>query len=240
MIAAVTFDFWNTLVHIPPRTMSQARHQAVSAACADCGVEVGEARLGTALEEVGLRYQRFWEEGRHLHPDESAEMLTRAIGVEGVARERVAEAFLGAGRNTDLAVTAPGLEPCLRTLHKRGVRLGIVCDVVFMRGEALRELLADLGLLTYFSGWGFSDEVGCYKPAPKIFEAALESLQVRPQEALHVGDLKRTDVAGGASLGMKTSRYRGIHDDPEDVTGVEAEFVIDDYVELTGIVERLR
>jgi len=239
MIKAVTFDFWNTLAHVSPSTMDAARRRAVAGACADCGVEVESVLLTAALDEVGLQYQRFWEEGRHFHPDEGAEMLVRVLGIEEFARQQVAEAFLGAGREVDLML-APDLEPCLRTLQGQGIRLGIVCDVVYMGGDVLRELLEDKDLLRFFSGWGFSDEVGSYKPAPEIFEATLGALGVKPQEALHVGDLRRTDIAGAASLGMKASRYRGLYDDPDHADGLEAEFVIDNHSALPELVERLR
>ncbi|MGN6558630.1 MAG: HAD family hydrolase, partial [Solirubrobacterales bacterium] len=84
-----------------------------------------------------------------------------------------------------------------------------------------------------------SDETGHYKPAPQSFEAALSSLGVRPEEAIHVGDLRRTDVAGAAALGMRTVRYRGMHDDADTESGVEADFVVASHAELVEVVERL-
>ena len=210
MIEAVTFDFWNTIATVPPGAMSAARERGVAAACASHDVEVEAELLVEALEGVGLDWERSWAEGRHLHPREAAEQLVRALGVEGAAREMVAEAFLGAGREVELEF-APGIRPCLEALRERGLRLGIVCDVGFSGGELLRELLAAEGLLEFFDGWGFSDEVGHYKPAPQIFEAALAALRVEPKEAVHVGDLRRTDVAGSAALGMKSVRYRGMN-----------------------------
>jgi putative hydrolase of the HAD superfamily len=236
MVKAVTFDFWNTIARVPPDTMTEARRQAVAAACEQCAVEVEAERLAASLEEVGSRYQRSWEAGRHFHPREGAEMLIRALGVEGAARELVAEAFLTAGREAEL-VPAPNLEPCLAALREREIRLGIVCDAGFTGGALLRGLLERQGLLGYFSGWGFSDEVGHYKPAPQIFETALEALGAQPGEAMHVGDLRRTDVAGAAALGMRTGRYRGMHDDAE--AGVEADFVFDDHLELIDVIDGL-
>ena len=97
----------------------------------------------------------------------------------------------------------------------------------------------DKGLLDRFSGWGFSDEVGHYKPAPQIFEAALAALGAEPEEAMHVGDLRRTDIAGAAALGMRTARYRGLHDDPDLESGPEAELVLDSHLELPEALPRL-
>lgn len=238
MIEAVTFDFWNTIATVPPGAMSAARERGVAAACASHDVEVEAELLVEALEGVGLDWERSWAEGRHLHPDEAAESLVRTLGVEGAAREMVVEAFLGAGREVELEF-APGIGPCLAALRERGLRLGIVCDVGFSGGELLRELLDAEGLLRHFVGWGFSDEVGHYKPAPQIFEAALSALGAEPARALHVGDLRRTDIAGGSALGMRTVRYRGMNAEGDAEDGVEADVVLDSHKELPDAIALL-
>jgi len=234
-IRAVTFDFWNTIAAEPPGTMSEARRQAIAAACAQCGVEVEAERLATSLEEVSRTHHSSWSQGTHFHPREAAAMLVRALGLEGAAEELVAEAFLTAGRGAELRL-APAIAECLAELDARGVRLGIVCDAGFTGGALLREHLDRVGLLDRFSGWAFSDEVGHYKPSPQIFEAALGALEVDPAAALHIGDLRRTDIAGAAAVGMRTVRYRALQDDPDP--GVEADFVLDDHRELPPLVER--
>lgn len=230
-LKAVTFDFWNTIATVPPGAMNEARKRGIRAACEGHGVEVEAELLVAGLKEVGLNWERSWADGKHLHPREAAETLVRSLGIDGAAREMVAEAFLGAGREVELEF-APGIRPCLEALEERGFRMGIVCDVGFSGGELLRELLAEEGLLDYFGGWGFSDEVGHYKPAPQIFEAALEMLGARPEEALHVGDLRRTDIVGAAALGMKTVRYRGMNPEGDSEAGREADRVIDSHADL--------
>jgi FMN hydrolase / 5-amino-6-(5-phospho-D-ribitylamino)uracil phosphatase len=238
VVKAVTFDFWNTIATVPPGAMNEARKRGIRAACEGHGVEVEAELLVASLEEVGLSWERSWAAGKHIHPREAAEAVVRSLGIEGAAREMVAEAFLGAGREVELEF-APAIQPCLESLKERRIQIGIVCDVGFSGGELLRELLAEEGLLDYFSGWGFSDEVGHYKPAPQIFEAALEMLGAQPEEALHVGDLRRTDVAGAAALGMGTVRYRGMNPEGDSEAGAEADFVVDSHLELLEVVQRL-
>jgi HAD superfamily hydrolase (TIGR01509 family) len=235
-IEAVTFDFWNTIVHEPPGTMGEARRRAVAAACEEGGAEVEAERLVASLEEVGRTHHASWAQGTHFAPRQAAEMLVRALGVEGAAEELVAEAFLNAGRGAELTL-APHVAECLAELDGRGVRLGIVCDAGFTGGALLREFLDGAGLLGHFGGWAFSDEVGHYKPSLQIFEAALGALGAEPAAAIHIGDLRRTDVAGAAAVGMTTVRYRALQDDPDP--GVEADYVIDDHRELPPLVERL-
>jgi putative hydrolase of the HAD superfamily len=237
-VKAVTFDFWNTIACEPPGTMAEARQRAVAAACEDCDLEVEAELLAASLEEVASSYHRSWSAGTHFHPRQGAEMLIRALGIEGAAEEMVAEAFLTAGRGASLDLS-PDIRPCLATLSEREVRLGIVCDVGFTGGELLREFLDREGLLENFSGWAFSDEVGHYKPSPQIFEAALDPLGAKPAEAVHVGDLRRTDIAGARGVGMRTVRYRALNDDSGGEGGEEAEFVVDSHSELPGLVARI-
>jgi putative hydrolase of the HAD superfamily len=239
VIEAVTFDFWNTIARVPTGAMTEARQRGIAAALRSSEIEVEADLMLDALRRVGLDWEQAWAQGRHLPPHEAAAELVRHLGVEGAAREMVAEAFLGAGREVELEL-APGIGAALEALAEREIRLGIVCDVGFSGGELLRELLDREGLLSRFSGWAFSDEVGHYKPAPEIFEAALAALGAEPGEALHVGDLRRTDVAGAAAHGMRTVRYRGMNDEGEGDSGPEAEFVLDSHAELVEVVERLR
>lgn len=238
MITAVTFDFWNTIAYASPGALTEARHRAVAAACHSCGAEVDAAVLAATLDEAALRWECSWSEGIHLHPRDAAVMVATSLGVDDASREAVAEAFLGAAREASVELS-PGIRRCLEALSEREIGIGIVCDVGFSGGELLRGLLERKGLLAHFDGWGFSDEVGHYKPAPQIFEAALEALGAPPKESMHVGDLRRTDVAGAAALGMRTARYRGLHDDQDPDDKIEAEFLLDSHDELPAVIDRL-
>lgn len=236
-IEAVTFDFWNTIAVEPvPGSISEARRAAVLAACGSCGVEVDPERLAGHVTTVIRDREAAWSEGVHVSPEEGARRLVAALGLEEEAGAAVAEAFLGVGRGAELGL-APGIGATLERLRAAGLTLGIVCDAGFTGGAILREFLASQGLLEHFSGWGFSDEVGAYKPAPEIFEAALSMLGAEPAAAVHVGDLRRTDVAGSRAVGMRSVRYRGLADDLGP--GPEADFVTDDHGELPALLAAL-
>jgi FMN phosphatase YigB (HAD superfamily) len=236
-IEAVTFDFWNTIARVPPGAMSEVRRRAVAAACEESGAEVEAELLARTLEEVSSRYQRSWEAGEHFHPDQGVEMLVGALGVEGAAREAVGEAFLTAARRCEIGL-APDVDFALGALRERGIRSGIVCDVGFSGGEQLRAVLDDKGLLEHFSGWAFSDEVGHYKPSPEIFRHALAALSAAPERAVHVGDLKRTDVAGAKAMGMIAVRYRGVADDAA-AAGPEGDHVLDRHADFGALLQRI-
>lgn len=72
--------------------------------------------------------------------------------------------------------------------------------------EIQRRKVAALGIS------GFVDEVLCAeecgapqgKPAPQVFRAALQRLNVRPERAVFVGDDRQADIDGASAVGMKT------------------------------------
>ena len=87
---------------------------------------------------------------------------------------------------------------CLRDLSGQ-TRLGLVTNGA---ADDQRESLAWLGLTGYFDAIVVSAEVGLAKPDAAIFEVALDQLGLRPEDAWHVGDSLRTDVAGARAAGI--------------------------------------
>ena len=53
-----------------------------------------------------------------------------------------------------------------------------------------------------------SDQIGIAKPNIKIYQRALDSLQILPSEALYVGDNPLTDIDPPNEIGMITVRHR--------------------------------
>ena len=61
-----------------------------------------------------------------------------------------------------------------------------------------------LKLDAYFSFGYSSASVGAAKPAPQMFQAALNHVNANPHESVHVGDHLVDDVQGAADVGMHT------------------------------------
>jgi putative hydrolase of the HAD superfamily len=128
-----------------------------------------------------------------------------------------------------------GARDLLATLRERGVRTALICDTGLTPGRVVRQHLERHGLLEHLELQAFSDEVGVPKPRPEIFCAALEPLAVAPGRSVHVGDLKRTDVAGGRNAGMLTVRITDRHDDTSHLA--EADGVVASHATLAeGLV----
>jgi putative hydrolase of the HAD superfamily len=78
--------------------------------------------------------------------------------------------------------------------------------------------------------------VGAYKPDEVIFDHALGTLGNPPADRVaHVGDLRRTDVAGALGMGMTAIRYAGVFDDPPE-NGPDATFTVHDYAQLPELL----
>jgi len=91
------------------------------------------------------------------------------------------------------------VRPALEDLRKRGLRLGIVSNW----DSRLRRICEGLGLDRYLDFIVISAEAGVRKPDPRIFEKALSAAGVRPDEAIHVGDLLEEDVEGARRAGLR-------------------------------------
>ncbi|MCW3979263.1 MAG: HAD family hydrolase, partial [Candidatus Bathyarchaeota archaeon] len=102
----------------------------------------------------------------------------------------------------DLPPLTEGVMETLEALESR-YKLGIISDSGITPGGVTREVLRDRGILDFFASTVFSDEVGLCKPHEAMFGTALRELGAGPAEAIHVGDMLRTDVAGSKAMGMK-------------------------------------
>lgn len=83
---------------------------------------------------------------------------------------------------------------------KKGYLLGIISDG---RSDVQRGKLKACGILDLFDTVVISGDIGREKPAPEIFQKALDSLHVQAEESVYVGDIFLKDVIGAWRMGMK-------------------------------------
>lgn len=108
--------------------------------------------------------------------------------------------------------------PTLEWLRGRGVRLAALTNRSH-GGAAFLEELRREGLLDYFDAVVSSDQVGYRKPHPRIFERALEVLDLPAEECAHVGDRLGADVAGARRVGMFAIWMRRLRPSDEQPSG---------------------
>jgi putative hydrolase of the HAD superfamily len=235
VIEAVTFDYWNTLFSEERGHLRGRRLEAWAGILEGAGFALERGYLDAVFDSSWERFNQAWLDNRQYLVSQAANDVVDALGLvipEDVRTELV-DAFTSAGQGATLHLT-PNIGACLRALDAAGVRIGIICDVGMTPSVQLREHLRDRGLLELFDHWSFSDEVGVYKPAAEIFAHALDGLGVRAERAAHVGDLRRTDVAGARAAGMTSVRYTGIFDDDSDTE--DADHLVADHADLPGVL----
>ncbi len=255
MIQAITFDFWDTIAiddsDEPKRaalglsSKADARIQLFAEHVTARHPEVSYTQAAAAYHWSNQRFRQDWHE----------EHRTPAV----VSRVRYAYEYLGLdpapGQYASLVNEvdelvraieemevrippdfAPGVHQALAILA-RDYELGIISDTIHTHGRGLRHLLAQQGLLRYFSHFIFSDEVGASKPSPLVFRRAMNAFGLGASQIVHVGDRESNDVIGPLAVGMRAVLFTGIVDRGGDHTRANA--VCRSYADLPAIVRRL-
>jgi putative hydrolase of the HAD superfamily len=224
MIKAIVFDVDNTLVDFTK--WKNAAVDAAIVAMIDAGLDLTPEQAHEKIYEV---YERKGIEYQEVFDDFLVEVLGhidhRVLAAGIVSYRRAREGALVAYPHVNLA---------LLRLFRMRLKLAVVSDAprlpVWMR-------LVQLGVDNFFDVVVTFDDTGVRKPAPEPFRKALELLQVRPDEAVMVGDWAERDIIGAKELGMHTVFARYGDTFGTKVSG--ADFEIGDVLELIPIIERL-
>ncbi len=92
----------------------------------------------------------------------------------------------------------PETASTLTRLKARDLELGIISNF----DSRLFTVMRGLGIADAFDTMTISSLAQAAKPAPQIFQIALEKHAVDPEEALHIGDSLRDDVEGATKAGL--------------------------------------
>jgi putative hydrolase of the HAD superfamily len=232
---AVTFDCWGTLIFEPDgRAAHLRRLEMLSRTAEGAGLGADAETIRAALHTAWARHLDLWQECVASGSREMAGWALAELGLDDEeAAERLGSAFAEASLTSEIA-TLEGARASLHRLADAGVRRALVCDTGFSPGRVVRELLDREGLLELLEVCIFSDEAGVPKPHPSVFHSALEPLGADPHQAVHVGDLRRTDVAGARAAGMVTVRISWHHDDRSDLP--EADAVVESHRHLLEVL----
>jgi putative hydrolase of the HAD superfamily len=210
---------------------------AVQRLTATLGLTPSERDLLDAYEASGAEAHRWWkDEHRGYTTGERIRWMLRQLGSErpedcehvAQACQAVDEALL---RHPPTLV--PGAAETVRALAGR-FPLAIISDTGFASGLAQDVLLERDGLLEFFPVRIYSMDIGHAKPRREPFEAAVRARGVDPGEAMHVGDIERTDVRGALGAGLRAVRCDVV---PRRRGSSAAELVIREYGELEEYLE---
>ena len=241
MLKAVTFDFWETLVHDSPENLHAQRRlriEALHRALGRAGRSLAEAEVEEAYDRSeGVLIERFWSRDRDPIIAEQVRLVleTASPGVAETLTPALFEETI-AGYIEPVLRLPPALQPgaaeAVRALAARGITLGVVSNTGRTPGVVLRRVLERHDLLRHFSVASYSDEVGYRKPDAEIFRQTLAALGIEAVQAAHVGDNPVADVRGAQGAGM-----RGVHYAAQGAPGApHADLIV---THLGDLVDRL-
>ena len=247
MIETISFDLWDTLIvddsDEPKRARLGKPPKNVERVDLVYRALAAEQPFSRELVEVACAtanagFKRVWH-------DQAVTWTVRerlAVILEGLGRalpaERLAELVQ---RLEDMEVEVvpdlvPGAKEALDAL--RGTyRLALVSDAIFSPGRALRQILRHHGLVDHFDAFVFSDEVGCSKPNPRVFEVVARQTGCELAEIVHLGDRESKDVDGPHAAGARAILVTVAIDRGSE--GTNAEATCRDYADLPHILEEL-
>ena len=92
--------------------------------------------------------------------------------------------------------------PTLEALKGR-CKLGIISDT----WPSIVPVLERFGILPYFDAITYSFQLGCFKPNPRMFQAALSKMGLPAQECVFIDDVAR-NLEGAAKVGIQPVQIR--------------------------------
>lgn len=130
-------------------------------------------------------------------------------------------------------------EGLLQKIKDNGLKIACLSDhVTYIQLQKVRAL----GLSQYFDYMVTSEEVGADKPNPYMFLMALHKLNIKPDEAIMIGDSPQRDIEGANSVGMKSVLFntRGLVIPESEHTLGRPSFIISDLSEVLQILEFMK
>lgn len=203
-IKAVTFDLWNTL--FVAKSYAEQRIEYLKKV-------LDRRKIKRSYEEISDAYQFSLESAEKARKQGNYRFITVNQRLDYILEKLAAEInFEEKGKvkkcfeEIILKDEPPLVDGVIETLKALNpyYRIGIICVSGLTPGKVIRIILKKKQILDFFQSQVFSDEVSLEKPHPAIFEKSLNELGVKPEQAIHVGDLLDTDVAGAKAIGMKT------------------------------------
>ena len=190
-LKALFFDVGNTLLFPHHREMLHPLHERGVFPSEDLLQEIErqtKREFDSLLESHSAVDHGFW----HIYYSHLLEQLGRPD--EATCQDLVSRTRISA----NWCDIRPGTREALLRLAEK-YRLGVISNA----DGKIAEVLGRSGIADCFETITDSGIVGAEKPHPAIFEAALDSLGVVPQESLYTGDVYSVDYVGATRFGMQ-------------------------------------
>jgi putative hydrolase of the HAD superfamily len=243
MIKALLFDINGTIIDILTDESRDEIYRTISNLLDYQGVRISPEEFRGVFWEQNRKQRR--ESGEEYPEFNAAAIFDLIIRKYATARTLsipysklkelpvfMAQAFRAASRLK--LEPYPGVRETLDALSKK-YRMAAVSD-----GQTVWAVpeLGSAGLSGYFESVVVSGSFGFRKPDPRMFQMALDALELTPAEVIFVGNDMHRDVFGAGRLGIKTVFFKSNQGDQKP-HGVEADYIIYDFSQLPEAVRFL-
>lgn len=204
MINTILFDNWNTLVQAPKLMRAGASVEIFQQSLKREGLKYDSERFTEIYRAISHKQMveseaKGWTEFDYI---KRLSLTIEGLGVKEPLRSRLAlcawnDYMAEWPRQTSFYPETPKLLEKLKGMYK----LGVVTN--FMDGPVARRIFDDLNYNNIFDSLVVSAEVGFMKPAPILFEKALQELDTKPENTLMVGDTYGADIVGAHGVGIR-------------------------------------
>jgi HAD superfamily hydrolase (TIGR01549 family) len=239
MIRLITFDFWNTLfVDRGEEIRNDMRKEFAFNHLQKYKPGLTKDEVNSAFDIARGDFELQWRRYTTSTMKDYARVVCNELGIciEPKDHEEIVEFF-----ETVLLQHQPLLIPNAGDAVKNAkarLKVGLISDTGYSPGTTLRKIMGNHGIESYFDSFSFSNETGYLKPRIETFLRILHDLKIRPEEAVHIGDLEHTDIAGAKRIGMKAIKFIGANHLATRES--MADVVIDDMAELPVALEKLQ
>ncbi len=236
MIRAVTFDLWNTIF---------------------ANISYSNERLNYLIEKLKIEdilfkkkelerefYKNFdfgnWDRKdlsrRHIYTIVRLKEMLKNLKI--LLKPKIINDIIENFESIMLKIKPPLKNSVIKTLETLSpdYKIGLISDTGITPGKVIRKVMDDYKLSQYFEITIFSDETGIYKPDPSVFQIALKKFKVRPENALHVGDLLLTDIKGARDCQITSVWVNDNKQIPHPE--IIPDFEIQDLYEVVNIIKK--
>lgn len=219
MIKAIIFDLDGTLLN----------RDASIEMFVDCQYDRLNIELSHIPKDTYIKRFIELDQRGYVWKDKVYQQLAAEFEVKEITWEELLQDYLSQFKNH--CMPFPNLKKMLEGLKSQNLLLGMITNGF---GQFQMDNLKSLQIEKYFDVILVSEWEGIKKPDPRIFNKALNILNVQPNEAIFVGDHPENDVLAAKKVGMK-----GIWKKDLLWRNAEADFIVDDLGELPFIIEKL-
>ncbi|WP_277586601.1 HAD family hydrolase [Psychrobacillus antarcticus] len=161
--------------------------------------------------------------------DKVYQQIVDEFGVTSITWEELLQDYISEFKNN--CIPFPNLIRMLEELKNNNILLGMITNGY---GQFQMDNIIALGIEKYFDIILVSEWEGIKKPNPRIFNNALEKLNISASEGVFIGDHPENDILAAKNVGLK-----GIWKKDLQWNNVNADYMVDDLGELPMIIVKL-